>query len=377
MRIVVKLGTKVLTRGIGELNTARIASLCEELAELRAAGHEVLVVSSGAVGLGMGRLGWTSKPRRLAQLQCCAAVGQSILTETWQNGFQPHGLNVAQVLLTRDDVTARRRHIAVRELLEAALAAGIVPVINENDTISADELKFGDNDVLSALVASLVKADLLLILSTAPGLMDPATGAIIARVERVGDEHRGMAHGPGDATSTGGMITKLQAAELATQSGCAVIITSGAQANVVRQLVARPDALPGTYFAPQTPELSARRRYLAFFEPSQGEVVVDAGAARAVLKGTNSLLAKGCIAVRGNFPAGATVKVEGPDGRELARGRSAYAAADLATALGLRSSELEARFPEMHRWEVIHRDDLIVLAEGFPSVGADADCAPS
>ncbi|MGF1452352.1 MAG: glutamate 5-kinase [Opitutales bacterium] len=363
MRIVVKLGTKVLTRGIGELDIGRIASLCAQLTALRLAGHEVLVVSSGAVGLGMGRLGWTSRPRRLAQQQLCAAVGQSVLTETWQQGFEPHGLRVAQVLLTREDVTARRRHIAVRDLLEAALAAGIVPIINENDTISADELKFGDNDVLSALVASLAKAQLLVILSTAEGLIDPATGQLVTHVERITDAHRAMAGGPGDATSTGGMITKLQAAELACQSGCGVTITNGAQPDVIRRLLIDGEAVPGTHFAPQTPDLSARRRYLAFFEPPGGTVRVDAGAAAAVLEGTNSLLAKGCTAVEGTFAAGVTISVCDPQGREIARGRSAYGSADLAAALGLRSSDLETRFPEMTRWEVIHRDDLVVLAE--------------
>ncbi len=360
-RIVVKLGTKVTTSGIGQLNVERIHAICTQLAEWRREGREVMVVSSGAVGTGMGRLGWQRKPRKLAELQLCAAVGQSLLTETWQHGLAPHGLSVAQVLLTRGDVAERRRHLALRGLLEEALSREVIPLMNENDPVSVDELKFGDNDVLSALVASLMKADALVILSTAPGVVNPSTGEIIPFVERIGPELRAMARGPGDITSTGGMVTKLQAAEIATQSGCAVLITSGAEPEVLRRAMAEPSDLPGTRFAPHSGDLNARRRFLAFFEQPQGAVTVDAGAVAALTGGNASLLAKGCLGVTGGFAVGATISVLDTDGAEIARGRAGFSSGELASTVGLRSAELEAKFPDRARYEVIYRDDLVVL----------------
>lgn len=361
-RIVVKLGTRVLTEASGKLDTARIAHLCEELAALRQAGRQVIVVSSGAVGLGMDRLGLKRKPSRLATKQTCAAVGQSILTETWQNGFAPHGLTVAQVLLTRDDVRSRRRHVAVKDLLEHLLNEGIVPIINENDAISADELKFGDNDVLSALVASLTKAELLAILSTAPGLINPANGQILPLVEHLSSEIRAMAGGAGDATSTGGMITKLDAAEIATLSGCGVFIGSGAQPQPLSRLILKGEAITGTVFPPREGDLNSRRRWLAFFEKAQGQLTVDAGAVRALRERGSSLLAKGCRALEGDFEAGAIIAVQAPDGTEIARGSTPYSSVQLQQILGCSTSEIVRRLPALSDHPaVIHRDNLILM----------------
>lgn len=362
-RVVIKLGTKVLTRGIGELDTERIASLCAGIAELRQRGVQVLVVSSGAVGLGMGRLGLSRRPNKLHSVQACAAVGQSILTETWQRGFAPHGLTVAQVLLTRDDVTSRRRHVAVKDLLEALLTEGIVPVINENDAISADEIRFGDNDVLSALVASVSKAEALLIVSTAAGLVDTeGTGEVIPVVTEITEAHRRMAGGTTDATSTGGMVTKLDAADIATRSGCGVFITSGAQPALLTRLFGdAPDGVTGTWFPPQGSELNSRRRHLAFFETAQGSVTVDDGARQAITDTHASLLAKGCIDCAGDFAEGEVIAVIGPGGAEIARGRSQFASEQLASILGKRRTDIATQFPQKARLEVIHRDDLVVL----------------
>ncbi|MET0261653.1 MAG: glutamate 5-kinase, partial [Rariglobus sp.] len=228
-RVVIKLGTGVLTSGIGQLNTERIAALAAGVAGLRAAGTEVIVVSSGAVGLGMGRLGLKKKPSDVSKKQACAAIGQSLLMQTWQRGFDPHSLTAAQVLLTHEDLRSRDRHLGVKACLEELIAYGTIPVINENDTVSAAEIKFGDNDTLSAMVASLTGAQHLLILSTAPGLIDmKGTGKIVPVVEKITPEIEAMAGGTTDITATGGMISKITAAKLAVRAGCGVFIASGA-----------------------------------------------------------------------------------------------------------------------------------------------------
>ena len=239
----------MLTRGIGQLDRQRITAIAEHIARLHQQGKEVLLVSSGAVGLGMGRLKLDKKPRNLAALQKCAAVGQSQLIETWQQSFQPHGLIVGQVLLTRDNVTSQKRHGTVKALLEEMLQCGIIPVINENDSVSAAELKFGDNDLLSALVATMVEADTLIILSTAPGLIDKRNGnKIIPVVREVTPEIESLAEGTASETATGGMVTKIQAAKTATQSGCSVFICSGENPAILPEIFTGEAV--GTHFEP-------------------------------------------------------------------------------------------------------------------------------
>ena len=264
-RVVVKLGTGVLTSGIGELNTARIAAVCAEIAALRARGTEVIVVSSGAVGLGMGRLRLAKKPKETSKKQACAAVGQSLLMQTWQAGFAPHGLTVAQVLLTHDDLRLRSRYLGVQETLRQLIRYGTIPIITENDTVSAAEIKFGDNDTLSALVASLTGAQHLVILSTAPGLVDlRGTKAIVPVVERITPEIEAMAGGTTSETATGGMISKIAAAKLATKSGCGVFIASGAEPEILARLLAGRG--PGTFFVPSGLPLEAKKHWLAYFQ---------------------------------------------------------------------------------------------------------------
>ena len=280
-RVVVKLGTGVLTSGAGELNTARIAAVCAGIAALRARGTEVIVVSSGAVGLGMGRLGLEKKPKEISQKQACAAIGQSLLMQTWQAGFAPHGLTVAQVLLTHDDLRLRTRYLSVKETLRQLISYGTIPVINENDTVSAAEihamLKFGDNDMLSALVASLTGAEYLIILSTAPGLIDlKGTKTIVPVVERITPEIEAMAGGTTSETATGGMVSKIAAAKLATKSGCGVFIASGAEPEILAKLLCGRG--PGTFFVPSGLPLVARKRWLAYFQRPAGTLLVNANA---------------------------------------------------------------------------------------------------
>ena len=247
-RVVVKLGTGVLTSS-GRLDAARIADVCAQLAALRALGTEVIVVSSGAVGLGMAELGLARRPKELPKKQACAAIGQGLLMQTWRAGFAPHGVAVAQVLLTHDDLRVRSRYLGVGETLRQLIAYGAVPVINENDTVSAAEIKFGDNDTLSAMVASLVEANHLIILSTAPGLIDmKGTGQVVPVVEKITAQIEAMAGGTASETAVGGMISKISAAKLATRAGCGVFIAAGAEPNIVARLLG--GAGPGTFFVP-------------------------------------------------------------------------------------------------------------------------------
>jgi len=359
-RIIVKLGTGVLTSGVGRLDTARIASVCSQLAAVRAAGTEVIVVSSGAVGLGMGRLGLARRPAETAKKQALAAVGQSLLMETWQAGFAPHGTTVAQVLLTHEDLSSRARHLGAKETLAQVIAYGAVPVINENDAVSAAEIRFGDNDILSAMVASLVGAQYLLILSTAPGLVDiRGTGRVVPVVERITPEIEAMAGGTTSETAVGGMASKLTAARLATKSGCGVFIASGAEPDIVPRLLSGTG--PGTFFVPSGLPLEARKRWLAYFQRPSGAISVSAPAVAALREQGRSLLAVGVTGSSGDFAAGDVVDIAGPDGSVVARGKSAFASGEIAALAGLKGDQVRALHPGKKRVEVVHRNDLALL----------------
>ena len=363
-RVVVKLGTGVLTSRIGELNPARIAAVCADIAALRARGTEVIVVSSGAVGLGMGRLGLEKKPREIFKKQACAAVGQSLLMQTWQTGFAPHGLTVAQVLLTHDDLSGRSRYLGVKETLRQLIAYGTIPVINENDTVSAAEihamLKFGDNDMLSAMVASLLEAQYLVILSTAPGLIDlKGTGEIVPVVERITPEIEAMAGGTTSDTATGGMISKISAAKLATKAGCGVFIASGAEPEILAKLLGGRG--PGTFFVPNGLPLEAKKRWLAYFQRPAGTLLVNANAVPVLREQGRSLLAVGVTGTRGEFSAGDIVNLAGPDDIVFARGKIAFGSDEIPALAGKKGDAVAALYPARKRLEVIHRNDLVLL----------------
>lgn len=359
-RIVLKLGTGILTSGIGKLDTERIGRIADEVAAMRSRGLEAILVSSGAVGLGMGRLGFKRRPADLAEVQMCAAVGQSILIETWQKAFSPHGLVVAQVLLTREDLRARNRHVAVKNLFEKLLAQSIIPIVNGNDSISTDEIKFGDNDLLSAYTASFTKAQMLVILSTAPGLVDrKGTGEIIPVVERITQEIAQMAEGTTDATAVGGMTTKIEAARVANQSSCGVFITSGRDPAVLTRMF--HGRAEGTFFVPGKLDLASRKRWIAFFHPPTGAISVDAGAVNALRNRHASLLAKGIAGVRGSFAARDIVEVSGPSGEAVARGVAQFASNEVERLAGKSSEEIRAMHPRRKRLEIIHRDELVLL----------------
>lgn len=359
-RVVIKLGTGVLTSGIGQLNTERIAALASGIAGLRAGGTEVVVVSSGAVGLGMGRLGLKRKPSDVSKKQACAAIGQSLLMQTWQRGFAPHDLTVAQVLLTHEDLRGRQRYLGVKACLEELIDYGTIPVINENDTVSAAEIKFGDNDTLSAMVASVVDAQHLVILSTAPGLIDmKGSGQIVPVVEKITPEIEAMAGGTTDITATGGMISKISAAKLAVRAGCGVFIASGAEPDVLARIFGGLN--PGTFFVPSGLPMESKKRWLAYFQRPSGAIHVNARAVPVLRDEGRSLLAIGITGVSGTFAAGDIVNIVDSGENILARGVAAYSDAEVRAIAGKSSDEVKPLYPGRKRFEVIHRDNLVLL----------------
>ena len=361
-RMVVKLGTNVLTSGNGEMNESYVRSFCQQIASLREKGIQVILVSSGAVGLGMGKLGMGKRPKAIEKLQACAAVGQSILTQTWQKHFEPFGIVVGQILLTRDDVHGRRRHLAIMRTIETLLTEGVVPIINENDSVNAKELeiKFGDNDILSALVASLTKSQVLSILTTVPGLLDlEDNGRLIPVVEQITPEIEALAKGTTSETSIGGMTSKIEAAKVATRSECGVFLGAGDDSNILVDLI--NGTAEGTYFIPSDIPLESRKRWLAFFAKPQGKIVIDEGAARALIEEGRSLLASGIVNCASDFPSDSLIEVAKADDTIIARGLVRFTSEELNSVIGKSSEEISKTFPNRKKWAVIHRDDLVLL----------------
>jgi glutamate 5-kinase len=348
-RIVVKVGTGVLTDSRKQPDLAQMEQLVAQMAEQRQAGREIVLVSSGAVGAGMGALGFQKRPAELAELQACAAVGQSRLMAIYDKLFGAHGLAVAQILLTHDDLQHHERHLNARNTLVTLLERGVVPIINENDVVSFTELKFGDNDTLSALVASLLPADLLLILTTVDGVLEnfgKANPRTISLIERVDGALEQKAQGTTSATAVGGMASKIQAAKIAIGSGIPLVIASGRKKRIMARVVAGEDE--GTLFVPQPTRLKGRKRWIAFFHHPKGALFVDAGARKALRDGGKSLLPPGITRCDGEFEAGEVVRICDADGTEFARGIAGFAA-----------PEIKAH--KLARVEVVHRDNLVIL----------------
>ena len=359
-RLVVKLGTGVLSPTPGAIEADRLRILGESVRNLRKEGVEVIIVSSGAVGLGMAKLGLSVRPSDLSTLRACAAIGQNLLMDVWREALEPLDLIIAQMLLTREDFRSRKSSQNVELTLQRLLEQGAIPIINENDSVSDEEIRFGDNDVLSALLASLCKAEMLAILSTAPGLMtSPEDGEIIPFVSEITPAIEAMAEGTKSSTAVGGMVTKIEAAKIATMSGCAVFVGSGT----------KPDRLPlilkgettGTFFAPAGLGLNERKKWLAFFPEPSGTLVLDEGACRAILQEGKSLLAKGLVAFRGVISRSDVVTLENPDGEIIARGICRFNSDELPQVKGKSNDEIHLIFPERTRTEVIHRDHLAPL----------------
>ena len=348
-RIVVKLGTGVLTDNRKQPDLAQMEQLVDQVAEQCRAGREIVLVSSGAVGSGMGALGYKKRPGQLAQLQACAAVGQSRLMATYEKLFARHDLHVAQVLLTHEDLQDHERHLNARNTLVTLLSHGVVPIINENDAVSSTELKFGDNDKLSALVASLLAADLLVILTTVDGVIEnfgAANARTIATIKQIDAAVESMVGGTDSDTAVGGMVSKIQAAKIVMRSGIPLVIASGHKKKVLAHIMGGADE--GTMFIPQPTRLQGRKRWIAFFHHPKGTLFVDEGAKTALREKGKSLLPPGVKGHEGQFSAGDVLRICDMDGTEFARGICNFSAA-----------ELTAR--QFNRSEVIHRDNLVIL----------------
>lgn len=346
---MVKLGTGVLTDSRKQPELAQMEQLVGQIAEQRRAGKEVVLVSSGAVGAGMGLLGHQKRPRELAELQACAAVGQSRLMATYEKLFGAFGMSVAQILLTHDDLEHHERHLNARNTLVTLLSRGIVPIINENDVVSVTELKFGDNDKLSVLVASLLPADLVIILTSVDGVIEnfgKANARTLPRIERIDAALEAMAGGTESATAVGGMSSKIDAAKIAVRSGIPLVIASGRKKQAIARILAGEEE--GTLFVPRPTRLQGRKRWIAFFHHPKGTLFVDAGAKKALREGGKSLLPPGIARCEGDFSAEDVVRICDLDGTEFARGIA-----------GFGSSEIRAG--QLRRVEVVHRDNLVIL----------------
>jgi glutamate 5-kinase len=338
--------------------------LARELSDLANQGKEIILVTSGAVGAGMDRLGLAERPKTMPEKQAAAAVGQGILLHTYEKFFGEYGQVVAQVLLTREDSVKRTRYANSRNTLMTLLAMGVIPIINENDAVAVDELKIGDNDTLSAMVASIVDADVLIILSDIEGLYtaNPQTdpGArLLPEVSDITPEIEALAGGPGSKQGTGGMYTKIQAAKIAVNSGVAMVIASGGREGVVRDVLSGVEV--GTIFLSKENRLQVRKRWLAFGARVGGTVTVDKGCERALLKGGSSLLAAGVKAVDGEFEPGTTIGILTAEGREIARGIANYSAAETKKIMGAHTYEIAAILGSKPYDEVVHRDNMVLL----------------
>ena len=364
-RIVIKVGSSTITYGNGKRNFSRIDHLAREIADLANQGKEIILVSSGAVAVGIDRLGLPAKPKTIPGKQAAAAVGQGVLMHTYEKIFAEYGQIVAQVLLTRVDSVDRHRYTNSRNTFLALLEHKVIPIVNENDVVAIDELKIGDNDNLSALVAGIVDADLLIILSDIDGLYtanpqkDP-NAKLVPEVTDITPEIEASAGDAGSKVGTGGMFTKIQAAKMATSSGINMVIASGEEKDAISRILEGEEI--GTLFVSRENRLQFRKRWLAFGARIAGKIVVDDGCAKAVRKaGGCSILPAGITDVEGEFEAGNTISVVNKNGHELARGLSNYSSEELDMIKGAKTSEIENILGHKHFDEVIHRDDLVIL----------------
>jgi len=363
-RWVIKIGSSLLTDDGRGLALNAIGRWVEQMVDLRREGREVLLVSSGAVAEGMTRLGWSKRPHALHDLQAAAAVGQMGLIQAYESCFQQYGLHTAQVLLTHDDLADRQRYLNARSTLRTLLKLGVVPVVNENDTVTTEEIRFGDNDTLAALVTNLVEADLLIFLTDQAGMFndDPRSSlnaSLIAEAQ-AGDVALESMAGEGGALGRGGMLTKLRAAGRAARSGAMTVIASGRESNVLRR-IADDEAL-GTRLLPASAPLAARKQWLAGQLQARGRVVLDAGATQVLRGAGSSLLPVGVTRVEGHFERGDLVVCVGPEGNDIARGLVNYDAAESARIIGHPSNRIEEILGYVNEPELIHRDNLVLLA---------------
>lgn len=364
-RIVIKVGTSTITYANGKRNFSQIDRLAREISDLQNQGKEMILVTSGAVAVGVDRMGLPGKPKTIPGKQAAAAVGQGVLMHTYEKFFADYGQIVAQVLITKTEAIDRHRYTNTRNTFMELMRQRVIPIVNENDVVALDELKIGDNDNMSALVAGIVDADLVIILSDVDGLYtaNPQThpdAVIVPEVAEITPEIEASAGGVGSARGTGGMATKIQAAKAATSSGIHLVIASGTEKNAITRVLQGEEL--GTLFVSRENRLQFRKRWLAFGAKIAGSIVVDDGCAKAIRKaGGCSVLPAGVFAVQGEFLPGSTVSVIDKDAHELARGLVHYSSAELEQIKGCNSGEIANILGHKNFDEVIHRDDLVIL----------------
>lgn len=360
-RIVVKIGSNVLTTRTGALDRRRVRHLAEQVSALCDGGKEVILVSSGAIAAGVGELGLPGRPKAMPELQAAAAVGQGRLIRAYSEAFRRHGRAVGQVLLTREDMEDRARFLNTRNTLRALLAMGCVPIINENDSVCVEEIRYGDNDFLAAHLAALILADLVVILSTVEGLMErDAAGRerVVSVVESAADAAR-LDTGEKSARGTGGMSSKLRAAETVARAGVPVVIAGGKRPNVLIEVLAGEAV--GTLFLPASRRMGSRKRWIGFTARPAGRLFVDAGARRALVEGGKSLLASGVRGYLGTFEKGDVVVLAVGNDAPFAQGITNYSSAEIALILGHHTRDIPARLGRKASGEVVHRDNLVLL----------------
>jgi glutamate 5-kinase len=361
-RVVIKIGSGVISNGDG-IDLDRIASLCADVDQLRKRGYEVVLVSSGAIAAGKADLGITGRPQTIPLKQAAAAIGQSRLMRAYKDALRSHGLKAAQVLLTRDDLANRRRYLNARNTLMTLLEYGVVPIINENDTVVVDEIRFGDNDNLSAMVTNLVEAQLLAVLSDVDGLYDcdPRSNPqaqLVSEVERITPEIEAMAGEEISDLGTGGMATKIKAAKRATLYGAGMAIINGLEAHNLLHLFDGHEL--GTYFLPSRDPMAARKHWIAFTKKPRGKFLLDDGARKAILDGGKSLLPSGIKQIEGGFERGDAVRLCSMEGVEFAKGVTNYNASELSRIMGRKTCEIEALLGYKYGDEIVHRDNLVL-----------------
>ncbi|HVK99578.1 MAG TPA: glutamate 5-kinase [Dongiaceae bacterium] len=363
-RWVVKIGSALLTNNGQGLDHAAIAGWVEQLVTLQKSGIEIVLVSSGSVAEGMSRLGWKTRPKAMHELQAAAAVGQMGLVQTWETSFKTHGVHTAQILVTHDDLSDRKRYLNARTALSTLIELGVVPVVNENDTVVTDEIRFGDNDTLGALITNLVEADLLVILTDQPGMFeaDPRINPdakLISRARAADPALLGMAGATGGALGRGGMATKVRAAQLASRSGAATLIVGGRLPAVLGRAYAGEEI--GTLLVPDETPLAARKQWLAGHLQMRGVLTLDAGAVTALQKKGVSLLPVGVREVTGSFSRGEMVACVGPDGARVACGLVNYDAEEARKIAGIGTDQIAERLGYVDEPELIHRDNMVVF----------------
>lgn len=363
-RIVVKVGSSLLTNEGGGLDRGFIGTLAGQVATLRSSGKEVVVVTSGAIAAGTEALGMASRPQDIPSLQAAASVGQTCLIGAYAGAFSEHGLVVGQVLVTRHDTGHRQQYLHARDTFDRLLTLGAVPVVNENDTTAVDEIRFGDNDTLAAIVATMIRADLVVMLTDTEGLYtsDPRVNEeadLLERVEELTDEMVAGAGGAGSDVGTGGMATKVEAARVLMKAGIDMVLCDGRLPGVLADVA--DGGSVGTLFSGADGQMKSRKLWIALGMRSSGTVAIDAGAKKALVDHGKSLLPAGVVGVTGEFEVGDTVVLEGPGGEFVARGITAMSSADLDRVKGMRTADIPSVLPGYAGEEVVHRDYLVVL----------------